>query len=373
MILYKNNGQKVIVVDGSAIVKPVTGIGNVSYHMLANAAHQSPDTIFYVFSPYKLPKFGKENIIENCFSEYVKEDHRFGWRIFWFDILLPLIAKRCKADFFWGLNGVIPFFLSRKVKTIMWVYDFVYLRYPKTMNIFPRIYRRTNFNWWCHRADFKFCISNFVKDELFNLYGINADGVIYCGLDPKYTYIENEKTNEKQDYVILGTLEPRKNLKTLLKAISEVVRQNHWPEGETLLIVGSKGWREFEFDADLVLLEENGIVKRKGYLPVEEVVRLLRSSRGLFMPSLYEGFGMPVAEAIALGCSVFCSDINPFHEIDVDKVCYFHPLDEEAMTKSLSSFLEQPVKPNVPPSAEFLKKFSWRSNTKRFLNILDLK
>ena len=240
------------------------------------------------------------------------------------------------------------------------------------MNIFPRTYRRINFNWWCHRANFKFCISNFTQDELFSLYGADADDVIYCGINPSYRYIENKNINKK-DYVVLGTVEPRKNLKMLLKVIAEVVRLNRWPEGEMLLIIGAKGWKSSEFDADLALLENQGIVKRMGYLPTESVVRILRSSRGLMMPSLYEGFGMPVAEALAIGCPVFCSDINPFHEIDVDKRCYFHPLDEIGMTKSLISFLEQPVKLNIAPSEEFLKKFSYESNAKNFLDKLVIK
>lgn len=370
--MNKSNNKEIFVVDGSAIAEPVTGIGNLSIQMLTNAAKQRPNAIFYVFSPYKLPEFDNDNIIGNCFSEYAKEDHVFGWRIFWFDILLPLIAKRCKADFFWGLNGIIPFFLCGNVKSILWVYDFVFLKYPKTMNIFPRTYRRINFNWWCHRANFKFCISNFTQDELFNLYGTDADDVIYCGINPSYRYIESKNINKK-DYVILGTVEPRKNLKMLLKVIAEVVRLNRWPEGEMLQIIGAKGWKSSEFDADLALLENQGIVKRMGYLPTESVVRILRSSRGLLMPSLYEGFGMPVAEALAIGCPVFCSDINPFHEIDVDKRCYFHPLDEIGMTKSLISFLEQPVKPNIAPSEKFLKKFSYESNAKNFLDKLVIK
>lgn len=361
---------KVIAVDGSAIADPMTGIGNLSYQILLNVAQQSPDTLFYVFSPYKLPYFNSANIITNFFPEYEKKDHSFGWRIYWFDLILPRIVNKTKADYFWGLNGTIPLFLDRKVKTIIWAHDFVFLRYPKTMNFFPRIYRQINFKWWCHRANLLICISHFTEAELLYFYKKKADGVIYVGIDPCFKYDQNNNTHQKKDFVMLGTLEPRKNFKMLINALMSIVRLKKWPQGEKLLIIGSKGWKEHEFAKDLKLLEDLGIVQRMGYLPTEEVAKIMRNSRGLIMPSIYEGFGMPVAEALSLGCPVFCSDIEPFHEIDVDNVCYFHPLNEAGISKSLISFIENPIKQNIPPSVEFIEKFSWSSNAKKFIKIL---
>lgn len=359
--------KKIIAVDASAINSKPTGIGNVSLQMILHAAEKSPDYLFILFSPYELPRIQGENIVTNPIEWMVRKRRLFGWRVFWFDLLLPFLISRCGATHFWALSGVLPFCLLGRVRKILWVYDFVYLRFPQTMTLFPRVYRRVNFFWWRKRVDLIFCISRSVAQELEKEYGLTATDVIYCGIDGAYRFSDQSTLIAPKDFIIVGTQEPRKNIVSVLNSVSVLVNEGLWPDNQRVLMIGSAGWKDSEILSTLSMLEKDGIIERLGYLPTADVVHRLRNARGLLMPSLYEGFGMPVVEALSIGCPVFCSDIPPFREIDVDGRCVFHSLDQEKMTEDLYSFVTRESGPRLSPSQGFIERFSWENSAELFL------
>jgi len=178
---------------------------------------------------------------------------------------------------------------------VVTVHDLAVLRHPEWFNRWTATYSRVAVPRVVRAASRVIAVSEFTRRELRSLLGVDAV-VIPNAVEDVFT---PDGPRAEGDYVLaVGTLEPRKNLARIAQAV----------DGE-LRVVGARGWRGVEPPKNVTWL---------GDVPDDELARLYRGARCLVYASLYEGFGIPVAEALACGCPVVTSNGSPMAELAPD-------------------------------------------------------
>ena len=168
-------------------------------------------------------------------------------------------------------------------------------------------------------------------------------------------------------WLAVGTLEPRKNYETLLDAIDL-----YWEQSSLrvpLHIAGGGGWKSDALKRQLTRLEAQGRVKRLGYVPDAELLRLYAGARALVYPSWHEGFGLPVLEAMGQGAPVICSDRASLPEVGGDAALYIDPSSAQAMCDAMLALDADPVRRGelAEASRQQAARFSWEKTARATL------
>lgn len=252
---------------------------------------------------------------------------RPGWKYkilkpkqFWTRLALPfyLFTVRSKPDLIFSPTHYIPRFSP--VKRIVTIFDLAFLHFPESF-LKKDLWQLTNWTKFSvENADHIVTISNFSKQDITQEYGIDKKKitVAYPGFDDQmYQQIKDvnkiQKIQKKyktgQNYIIyIGTIQPRKNLIRLMEAVSRIENLN-------LAVVGKQGWKYEEVLETPKKLGIKDKVKFTGFVPTEDLPCLLSGAQAFVLPSLYEGFGIPVMEAMACGTPVIVSNVSSLPEV----------------------------------------------------------
>lgn len=335
---------------------------------------------------YQLNYFGRYHINEEkkTVLEYLKRGcviKHCSWlelplyRRIWNIVPLPyswLFGKGNKITQFF--NYVIP--PGVKGKVVLYVYDMAYKAYPETINKRTKAYLNRNLDRSCYRADLICTISEFSKSEIIKYLGIRPEKirVIPCGVDNKifhsgYTSDEINAVKAKygisgEYFLYLGTLEPRKNVARIVKAYSLLLkRQRNTP---ALVIAGKKGWL-YEDIFSLIISEGiESFVTFTGYVKNEDVPILMQGSFSFVFPSLYEGFGLPVLEAMACGTPVLTSFNTSLKELAGEAALLVDPENVEAICEAMYTLLaDEALKMRlVEHGIKQSEKYTWNYSAK---------
>ncbi|NJL93828.1 MAG: glycosyltransferase family 4 protein [Anaerolineae bacterium] len=252
--------------------------------------------------------------------------------------------------------------------SVMTVHDLIF-------KLFPEHHKRLNY-WFLNgamplfvkRADAIITISEATRRDLISHYGTPPEKitVIYEAAAPQFrppTPAQVEAARARyslpERFVLLvGTIEPRKNYARLLEALVEVRRAL---PNLHLVVVGSKGWLYEPFFAQIEALGAPGWVHFPGFVPDADLPAVYGAASVLAMPSLYEGFGLPILEAMACGVPVVSSQAASLPELGGEAARYFNPLDTEQMADALLAVLRNAeehaaMRAAGPPQAA---RFSW--------------
>ena len=360
------------IVDASPLCYPLAGIGQYTLGLLKALSAAKPDWTFVLVAPYEpLVNITAANVVWDPVIARAQQKRRVGWRAWWFDVELPRVVRCLNATGFWAASGMVPFAL-RGIDVALTVYDFVTEHYPETMSWYPRAYRRLNSKYWMKRARWRLPISQAVADEMTEMHGVYADAIVYPGVDKIFFQIKDKAdiASGMSNYaLVVGTLEPRKNLVTMVMVIESLVQAGDWPQHLEVHLVGGKGWQDGELLRCIERLESAGIARRLGYVERDDMPSLMNQARALLMPSVYEGFGMPIAEALAAGCPVICSDIPPFREIYSGPSIAFHKLDHDSLVRAYRQHLCHRYGLIRPEGNEAVGTFLWEESARRFIAV----
>ncbi|POA25317.1 MULTISPECIES: glycosyltransferase family 4 protein [unclassified Pseudomonas] len=236
--------------------------------------------------------------------------------------------------------------------TVITLHDLTHLHYPETQPParLQEIERRLATG--VRQAQVILTDSQAIADEAQSCFGLPAERFVVAPLGvaerfhPRDAHtidpvLKAHAVTAREYFLCVGTLEPRKNLRLALRAhalLPEAVRQRF-----PLLIVGMAGWQREQFSAELRQALASGHVCLLGYLPDEHLAQLLAGARALIFPSLYEGFGLPVLEAMASGTPVLLTRASAMPEVAGDAGNYIEPDNADGLRDTLIRLLDDQV------------------------------
>jgi glycosyltransferase involved in cell wall biosynthesis len=258
----------------------------------------------------------------------------------WYPALLPRAAARAGVDVLHCTIFRAP--TRSRVPTVVTVHDLAVLRYPEVFPAWTRLYGRTALRRTIRGADRVFAVSEFSKREVVELADVDPNRVdlVPNALEPVF---RADGVAAEGDYVLaVGTLEPRKNLARVVDATALV--------GAELRLVGAAGWG----DAGI----GGSHVRWFGRIGDEALAALYRGARCLVFPSLYEGFGIPVLEAMACGTPVVTSAGSAMEEVVGDAGVLVDPLDVRSIAAGIEDAGRRRLE-LVPRGLERARLFTW--------------
>ena len=300
----------------------------------------------------------------------------------WTILGLSKKLRNYKLDVFFSPTHYLP--LYTKAPSVVSILDVSYLYFPQLFKKKDLYQLKTWGGFSIKKAKKIITISNSSKNDIIKMYKVPEERVevIYPGIKELKTSnlkLKNmEELNKRFEisspYILfVGTLQPRKNIKRLIEAFSLLKEQETRSKKLQLVIVGKKGW---QFEDILDAPKKYGVGDRVRFLDSvtdEDLPALYKNALCFCLPSLYEGFGLPILEAMQYGCPVATSNISSLPEAGGDAAVYFNPEDPEDIAKSLESIIQNSELRDklIRKGYEQVKKFSWEKSAKQTLRVLE--
>jgi len=345
------------------------GSGEFSYELLVSLHDLNSHNDFTIFLPVAPTKDMPE---ENNNWKYDVVGAKKIWTLT--GLGKKLINKENKLDVFFSPTHYLPF--GFKIPSVVSILDVSYMH-------FPSLFRKKDLfmlKYWgrysVNKADKIITISESSKSDIIKAYKVPADKikVIYPGLkDLNLNYTLNmnelkEKYAVEGKYILfVGTLQPRKNITRLIEAFSKL------DSDVRLVIIGKKGWqyeeileapRKFNVENRVIFLHE---------ISDNELPSFYKHAEIFVLPSLYEGFGLPVIEAMRYDCPVITSNVSSLPEAGGDAALYIDPENVDDIKEKMEKLLkDDKLKEDlVKKGREHIKKFSWEKAAKETLSVIE--
>jgi glycosyltransferase involved in cell wall biosynthesis len=296
----------------------------------------------------------------------------------WMQALLPLSLTRLDLEVCHFTNNVGPIWSPRP--TVLTLHDMTLWLLPEFHTARRIASMRPIIPLAARRAAAVITVSQSAKTDIVRVLGLTPDKVrvIYEAPSPHFHRLTDrgalEDVRRRYDlperFVLhVGTLEPRKNLIRLLKALA-MLRQAHQMD-HRLVLVGNQGWHHGEIFAAVERFDLRSCVQFAGYVPLDDLVAVYNLADALVFPSLYEGFGLPVVEAMACGTPVVTTTRGSLREIAGDAAIFVEPTETESIADGLRQILEDAnLRAELRQRGqERVKQFSWERAAHQTLQV----
>ena len=383
-------------IDARAILNPQKnpsiGVGHYTFQLIKNLLKIDQRNKYELFFDYcvrekDVKKFSKPNVQIRYFpwSDYKKYLPGAYSEILG---LATLSGKDLEVLHVTSPDARVP--LGYRGKVVCTFQDLAVYKQPRLFPSAKRIKAKYNRKAMATRADMLIAVSENTKHDLIDIFGIadNKIKVINNGVDQRFFQdfplskdeIKNELKNAFKidgDYILfVGTLEPVKNITRLIHAfkIFKEKNSNNDKGKYKLVLAGKKGWLTSQY---LQIAKDSGVendIIFLGYVEGEDLRKLFKGTKLFVMPSLYEGFGMTVLEAMASKTACLVSEIDPLRKIAGDAVEYINPFDINDMVDKIDSLVddENAKEILVSKGIERARNFSWEKCAKETLEIYEL-
>jgi glycosyltransferase involved in cell wall biosynthesis len=322
------------------IENKIDGIGRFAFETLKVLTRNNPKVEFhFIFDrPFSSNFIFSNNIIPHILSPPTR--HPLLWYI-WFEFQLPRLLKKINADIFFSPDGFIP--TNCQIPTVTAIHDINFEHNPNSLPFLHSLFYRTFFKKYAKLGDEIITVSNFSKEDIAKTYNINPKKihVIYNGVSNLFRTISNDEKNLiKKKYssgtdffMFIGSLHKRKNMKNLLLSFEEYKKANGKLK---LLVVGETKWTDQEvkniyhnmiFKEDVILL---------GRINDEQLADILASAHALCFISMFEGFGLPIVEAMKCSVPVITSNTSCMPEIAQDSAIIIDPNNIDEIKNAMS-------------------------------------
>ena len=324
--------------DGIPLASRKTGIGHYTLELARALAKLAPNDEFELLSPVPFI---------SSFEQHPSNLRQVeaSRRRFWFIVGLPLYIRRHSLALFHGTNYEVPWWNG--CPTILTIHDLSLLLYPETHESHLVRRARHRLPLMARWATKIITATEFVKREVSEHLKIDPEKIVVTPYAPRHDFRplepgETEKTRarlgvEDEFILFVGTIEPRKNLITLLRAFAEILKNTELrPQ---LVIAGQEGWLVGE---TLNYVHSEGLserIKFTGYITDRDLRALYASCAVCVYPSLYEGFGLPPLEAMACGAPVIASDVPSLSETVGKAALLVPPTDVQKLAQGIVEML----------------------------------
>lgn len=367
------------------------GVGHYTYYLVNNLLRVDKKNEYVLFFDNLLSKVAAEKLIDGApnikprFFPFHQYKHFLPFAFS--HLLVAGAIEREKLDVFHSPAYTLP--LAYKGKSVVTVHDLAIYKNPEwfpskflvgqsfsTKKLVPESLKK---------ATKIIAVSEHTKDDITKIFKIKPEKikVVYEGVDLRDVPGKREgacgteteacledlkaKYGLKNDYVLfLGTIEPRKNIAALVEAFCSLIQKNKELGGKyQLILAGAKGWKHEKIFKEIEKCQKKikspDIVKYIGYVPAREKFALMKDAACFVFPSLYEGFGLPVLEALSLGVPTITSKISSLPEIVGKAAVLVDPEKSEEIAEALDKVLaDRKLRERLSESGvSQAKKFSW--------------
>lgn len=370
----------IIGIDGNeANVEKRVGIGEYAYELLRQ------------FESSRVQNLEFRIYLKNLPMGHMPKE-REGWRYkvigpnkMWTQFALPLylFSEKVRRPFRKGTPPQVFFSPSHyaprfsPIPTAISIMDLSYIHFPELFTKHD-LYQLVNWTKYSAKNARKiFTISNFSRDDIIKTYGKDPENVVttYLGIKSQKTINNKQNMDELEKkfgidgkYILfVGTLQPRKNVEKLVEAFSKIKDKKI-----KLVVVGKKGWL---WEGIVGAPERYKVTERVKFLDFvgdEDLPSLYKNATCFVLPSLYEGFGLPVLEAMQQGCPVLISNVSSLPEVGGDAAVYFDPENTDDIAKKIDQVLsdEKLRQEMIEKGYNQIKKFSWEKTARKTLEVL---
>ena len=377
------NRTLTIAFDGKRAANNRTGLGNYSRHIIGLLAKFFPENRYLVFltKENKNQQF-KEILDQNPNIEIVLPKKGLWkklsslWRVFG----ISKEISEYENIIYHGLSNELPLTIKKtNAKSIVTIHDLIFLKFPKYYKFFDRKIYTYKFRKACENADKIIAVSECTKRDIVEIFKISPDKikVIYQGCDKVFkTEISSETLlNVKQKYNLpdrfllnVGSIEERKNALLIVKALP------HLKEKLPLVIVGKRTKYTLEIEREAEKLGVNNLLHIFDKVPFEDLALIYHLAEVFIYPSRYEGFGIPIIEAINCGVPVVAATGSCLEEAGGPDCQYVNPDDEKALSAAIEKFLydKEFCKKSVEQSKKYVQRFSEDNQAKQLMECYQL-
>ncbi|WP_455628267.1 glycosyltransferase family 4 protein [Parabacteroides chinchillae] len=354
--------------DAKRITHNRTGLGNYSRYIVNILSSFYPGNLYELYSPGEGDAHLRAQVNT---SQAIRFHYPSGLitcfpKAFWRSVALSSVLQKDKIELFHGLSNELPCGLKKRgIKSVVTIHDLIFLRYPRFYSRIDRSIYAYKFRKACREADRIIAISEMTKRDIIRFFHIDADKikVIYQGCDHSFIQpADDEKKavvrktyNLPERYILnVGSIERRKNLLLAVKAMKQI-------DKDVVLIAIGKH-TEYADEVEQYV-KENDLADRVrllNHVPFEDLPAIYQQASLFVYPSYFEGFGIPVIEALHSGIPVIAATGSCLEEAGGPDSIYVDPDDDSGMAESIAKVLSSPdlVKKMTESGKAFVKNFS---------------
>ncbi|MGG1655934.1 glycosyltransferase family 1 protein [Geobacillus sp. BMUD] len=365
-----------IAIDGRKLIGNRTGIGNYLLGILEELFRIDQKNKYYIFVDQKPEiRFNNPNVKYiriSTLKNTIKNEKIYSF--LWLNLFIVPRLLREKIDIFWGPNFVKPLVFPNK-RTIVTIHDLAFIKNKENHSTIHAFYLKYYLKFFVDKKLNILTVSHYTKYDIMKEYKIPEDNinVTYCALNPNLNIKSIRKPSLKlpKEYCLfVGTLEKRKNLQLILKAISYSIKNNL--SVIPLVVVGGKGNGSEQIRKLIKELNIEEYVYFTGYISQEELAYIYENARLFIFPSLYEGFGIPLLEAMRYGVPIITSKTTSLPEVAQDAAMFVDPFSPKELSYVINKLLldDNLRSTLIEKGKDRLKFFSWRKSAEVFLNVI---
>lgn len=300
--------------------------------------------------------------------------YRF-WRLF---IQLPKILVKKNIDIVVEPAHFGPFNLPKHIKRVTVIHDMTVFLYPQYHVFLSQYLQRIFLPRILKKSDHIVTNSNSTRQDVVQRFPFVKHKIssFLLGKDeafqPKIDHSALEYFNIHQPYIVfVGTLEPRKNVQLLIRSFNTFKQKSGLPH--QLVLIGKKGWKYQEIFHAIDSSPFKEDILWIGYIQKNDLITIYSMAEVFVYPSFYEGFGLPVLEAMACGVPVITSNVSSLPEVGGSAVKYINPDDEDELSKQISDICSDLAVRNAMIIAGInqAKQFTWDKTAIHFMNLFD--
>jgi glycosyltransferase involved in cell wall biosynthesis len=362
-----------IAFDGTTLRPGRTGVGYYTEHLLHHLMQQGPDDELVIISnrPIDTTRPLPPRVGTTVSAGRLP-------RMAWMQCQAPRLLKQLDADVVHFTNGMIP--LTSSVPTVVTIHDMSLTMFPKFHPLRRVILNRPLVDLAARRADAIITVSESAKRDIVRLYRIDPQRVhiVHEAAAPSFKPIrdlsELQRVRQRYDLpdrfiLYVGTIEPRKNLPKLIEGFARRRRQGDLCH--QLVCAGPYGWLSSDIEKQIERLQIADAVRFTGYLPFEDLPALYNLAEMFVFPSIYEGFGLPVVEAMACGTPVITGNVPALAEVTGGAVERVERLDPETLGAALVSLARSRERREslAALGLERARQFSWERAARETLGV----
>ena len=373
-----NNRKKIAVNTRFLIKNKLEGIGLFTYESLKIIVASHPEIDFYFLfdRPYDVSFIFGENVKPVVLFPQAR--HPFLW-YWWFEISVARWLNNNRPDLFLSTDAYAC--LHTEVPQVIVIHDLAHEHFTDHVYGLAMRYYKYFMPRFAQKAKYIATVSEFSKQDIIQRYHIRAEKieVVYNGAKDVYhpvsdsikLKVKNTHSAGKDYFVYVGSIHPRKNVKNLLLAFDQFKSETN--SDLKLLIVGRKAWDFEDVDSAYAQMKFKDDVKFLGHLPPEELAEIVASAYAMVYVSLFEGFGIPIIEAMSCEVPVITSNTTSMPEAAGDAALLVDPTSIDATASTMKQITgDKNLRNDLIEKGKIqIKKFSWKLTAEKLWHLCE--